>query len=82
MAVFSKFGIGKGGQDHLVLDGVSEGFQPFALAKLVAEATGKTGLVLFIVCDGQELDNLSQALGFINPDLPMLQFPAWDLPAL
>jgi len=78
MAVFSKFGIGKGGQEHFVLDKVAEGFQPFALAKLAEEAAGKPGPVLFIARDGQKLDDLARALGFVNPDLPVLQFPAWD----
>lgn len=78
MAVFSKFGIGKGRQPHVVLDKVVEGFQPFALAKLAEEAADRPGPVLFIARDGQKLDDLEQTLGFINPDLPVLQFPAWD----
>jgi len=78
MAVFSKFGIGKGERSHIVLDTVVEGFQPFALARLAEEASGRPGPVLFIARDGQKLDDLVQALGFINPELPVVHFPAWD----
>lgn len=78
MAVFSKFGIGKDAGNHFILDRVAEGFQPFALARLAEEAADKPGPVLFITRDGQKLDDLAQALGFINPSLPVLQFPAWD----
>ncbi|RCL00579.1 MAG: transcription-repair coupling factor (superfamily II helicase) [Candidatus Tokpelaia sp. JSC189] len=78
MAVFSKFGIGKTGHSHLILDRVVEGFQPFALAKLVEEAAGRPGPVLFIARDGQKLGDFERALHFINPGLLVLQFPAWD----
>jgi len=78
MAVFSAFGIGKSAQNHLILDGVVEGFLPFALARLVEELGACPGPVLFIGHDGKKLDNLTRALGFINPGLTVLHFPPWD----
>ncbi|UXM94365.1 transcription-repair coupling factor [Bartonella sp. HY329] len=75
MAVFSKFLLSQISAPHVIIDDVLEGYQPFALAKLVEESGGP---ILFIGRDGQKLDDIESAIKFINPDLPILQFPAWD----
>lgn len=75
MAVFSKFLLSQISAPHVIIDNVLEGYQPFALSKLVEESGGP---ILFIGRDGQKLDDIESAIKFINPDLPILQFPAWD----
>lgn len=75
MAVFSKSLLSKISAPHVIIDDVAEGYQPFILSKLIEE---RGGPILFIARDGQKLDDLSSAVKFIYPDLPILQFPAWD----
>ncbi|RCL01947.1 MAG: transcription-repair coupling factor (superfamily II helicase) [Candidatus Tokpelaia sp. JSC188] len=78
MTVFSKLGIGKAERPYLILDRVAEGFQPFALAKLVEEAVDRSNSILFIARNEQKISTFKQALHFINPNLSVLHFPAWD----
>jgi len=76
MSVFAKFGLSQFGRSsHIIVNNVHAGFLPFALAKIVAETGGRA---MFVARDGQQLDALGEALGFINPDLALLQFPGWD----
>lgn len=75
MSVFKPFGLKSVKDKHVTLDGVTEGFLPFALVKLAEEAGGQ---LLYIARDGQQLDDLEQALHFIEPTLPVLQIPGWD----
>lgn len=75
MAVFKPFGLKSEKNKHVILDGVAEGFLPFALAKLSEEAGGR---LIYVARDGQQLDDLEQALHFVEPTLPVLQFPGWD----
>ena len=77
MTAFSKLGLKPDTNGHVVIDGVVDGYESFALAKVVAEA-GAGGPVLFIARDGQRVADLEQVLGFVQPDLPVLQLPAWD----
>ena len=77
MPVFSKFGIKPGSASHIVIDGVADGFEAFALARL-SDEVGAGGPILYIVRDGQRIADLEQVLGFAAPDLPVLHLPAWD----
>jgi transcription-repair coupling factor (superfamily II helicase) len=77
MTVFTKLGLKPDTNGHVVIDGVVDGYEAFALAKVVAEA-GAGGPVLFIARDGQRVADLEQVLNFVQPDLPVLQLPAWD----
>ncbi|MRG55358.1 transcription-repair coupling factor [Phyllobacterium sp. SYP-B3895] len=77
MTAFSKLGLKPGTAGHVVVDGVVDGYEAFALAKVVAEA-GAGGPVLFIARDGQRVVDLEQVLSFVAPELPVLQLPAWD----
>jgi transcription-repair coupling factor (superfamily II helicase) len=77
MTAFTKLGLKPDINGHVVIDGVVDGYEAFALAKVVAEA-GAGGPVLFIARDGQRVADLEQVLNFAQPDLPVLQLPAWD----
>lgn len=77
MSVFKKIGLANNSKDHIVLDGMPDGFEPFALAKLSSEI-GQGGPIIYVARDGQRLDDIEQALHFIEPQLPIVQFPAWD----
>ncbi|MET3590122.1 transcription-repair coupling factor (superfamily II helicase) [Bartonella silvatica] len=62
---------------HMVFDEVVDGFEAFALAKLSVDiAQGKP--LIYVVRDGTKMAHLQQTLNFIEPNLPVLQFPAWD----
>lgn len=62
---------------HITLDGVASGYEPFALFK-IANEIGKTQPIMFVARDGQKLDDLTRALGFIEAQMPVLQLPSWD----
>jgi transcription-repair coupling factor (superfamily II helicase) len=59
------------------IDGVAEGFEPFAVARIAVEA-GKDRPVIFVARDGQRLPAIVDALAFADPSLPVLELPAWD----
>jgi len=77
MSVFSKFGLCAlhANSSPIVINHVQSGFLPFALGKIVEEMGG---ISLFIARDGQQLDEIEQALSFINKEICVLQFPGWD----
>ncbi|MFH1795924.1 MAG: transcription-repair coupling factor [Pseudomonadota bacterium] len=62
---------------QVTIDGVAEGFEPFALARIAAEA-GRDRPVIFVARDGQRLPAIVDALAFADPKLPVLELPAWD----
>ena len=61
---------------QILVDGVPDGYEGFALAALAAECP--TRPILFVVRDGQRIPAISSALGFAAPGLPVLELPAWD----
>lgn len=63
-------------QGSVTIDGVTDGYEAFALAAL-AQNIGKKPLV-FIARDGQRLPAIAEVLAFIAPGLPVLELPAWD----
>lgn len=77
MPVFSKLGLKPVLVNHVLIDGVADGYEAFVLAKILEEA-GDKGPVLFIARDGQRVADIEQVIGFIMPDLPVLHIPAWD----
>src|SRR3979490_3176696 len=66
----------------LTLANVAEGAEGLVVSDLARSiaARGKPPAVsLAVVCrDGPRMQQLARALEFFAPDLPVLQFPAWD----
>lgn len=58
-------------------DGIVSGYEPFAIYKLATEI-GNKAPILYVARDGQKLDDLTHALGFIEAQMPVVQFPSWD----
>ncbi|MEZ5781524.1 MAG: transcription-repair coupling factor [Rhizobiaceae bacterium] len=77
MKLLPTIGLPKGKSGKFIVDGVSDGFEAFALAEIVQES-GADRPVVFVARDGQKLPILVEALSFVAPDLPILDFPAWD----
>ncbi len=66
----------------LMLSNVAEGAEGLIasdLARAVAAKPNPPSVSLAVVCrDGPRMAQLARALEFFAPDLPVLQFPAWD----
>src|SRR5262245_18523312 len=66
----------------LTLANVAEGAEGLVisdLARAIAAKPKKPALSLAVVCrDGPRMQQLARALEFFAPDLPVMQFPAWD----
>jgi len=66
----------------LTLANVAEGAEGLIvsdLARAVAARPKKPAVSLVVVCrDGPRMQQLARSLEFFAPDLPLLQFPAWD----
>ncbi|WP_375623258.1 transcription-repair coupling factor [Bartonella sp. TT119HLJHH] len=77
MPIFKKIVIPKNSPVRMIFDGVTDGFEAFALAKLSSEI-GQGKPLIYVVHDGTKIAHLQQVLNFIEPNLPVLQFPAWD----
>jgi transcription-repair coupling factor (superfamily II helicase) len=61
-----------------VADG-AEGLVVSDLARSIAARPNRPAISLAVVCrDGPRMQQLARALEFFAPDLPLLQFPAWD----
>src|SRR6202049_643976 len=57
----------------------AEGLVVSALARAGAARPKPPAVSLAVVCrDGARMQQLARALEFFAPDLPVLQFPAWD----
>ncbi|MBX3584555.1 MAG: transcription-repair coupling factor [Rhizobiaceae bacterium] len=77
MSLLEKIGLPGNRTGQFVVDGVADGFEAFALASAAAE-TAPDRPLLFVARDGQRLPAIMEALAFVAPDLPVLEFPAWD----
>ena len=77
MSLIEKIGIRKGATGLVTIDGVADGYEAFAIAALSAEVA-PDGPMIFVARDGQRLPSIVEALAFAAPDLPVLEFPAWD----
>jgi len=66
----------------LTLSNVAEGAEGLIisdLARAVAARSNPPAVSLAVACrDGSRMQQLARALEFFAPDLPVLQFPAWD----
>ena len=60
---------------HIQVGGAPEGFDAYLLAREVAKSDGP---VIHIARDDKRLAAMRTALRFFAPDLPVLDFPAWD----
>ena len=57
----------------------AEGLVVADLARAVAAKPKPSAVSLAVVCrDGPRMQQLARALEFFAPDLPVMQFPAWD----
>src|SRR6201746_850671 len=57
----------------------AEGLVISDLARAVAARPKPPAVSLAVVCrDGPRMQQLARALEFFAPDLPVMQFPAWD----
>jgi len=77
MSLIPKIGLPKDGTGSFLVDGVADGYEAFALARLATEAAAD-GPLLFVARDGQRLPAIIDGLAFAAPDLPVLELPAWD----
>jgi transcription-repair coupling factor (superfamily II helicase) len=66
----------------LTLANVAEGAEGLVisdLARAIAARPKRPAISLAVVCrDGPRMQQLARALEFFAPDLPVMQFPAWD----
>ena len=63
------------GAGRLELSGAPEGFDALAIADI---ARARRGPTVFVARDGTRADGFVGALGFFDPELPVLRLPAWD----
>jgi transcription-repair coupling factor (superfamily II helicase) len=77
MKLIPPLGLEKIRSGAVTVDGVADGFEPFVLARIAAEAA-PDGPVLFVARDGLRLPAMAEALAFADPGLPVLELPAWD----
>ncbi len=77
MSLIRKIGLPKNGTGQFIVDGVADGYEAFALVTAALE-TAPDGPLIFVARDGQRLPAIIDALAFAAPDLPVLEFPAWD----
>src|SRR5215467_2409766 len=57
----------------------AEGLIISDLARAIAARPKRPAISLAVICrDGPRMQQLARALAFFAPDLPLLQFPAWD----
>src|SRR5262245_38510125 len=77
MSLIDPIGIPQGRAGRFMVDGVADGFEAFAIASLATEI-GREGPLVFVARDGQRLPAIAEALAFAAPELPLLEFPAWD----
>jgi transcription-repair coupling factor (superfamily II helicase) len=61
--------------NHLTVGGAPEGFDAFSLAREVTRAGTP---LIHVARDDKRLAALRDGLRFFAPDLPVLEFPAWD----
>lgn len=60
----------------VVFDGVAEGSEAFVVAEIARQSSDRP--VIYVARDGQRVPALFDALKFAAPEIPILEFPAWD----
>ncbi len=61
--------------DTITIGGAPEGYDAKLIADLIARAEGP---VVFVARDDARAAAMTEALSVFSPDLPVMQFPAWD----
>ena len=77
MSLIDPIGLQPGRVGRILVDGVADGYEAFALAE-ISRALAAGGPAIFVARDGQRLPQIAEALAFAAPELPVLDFPAWD----
>ncbi|WP_273756762.1 transcription-repair coupling factor [Bartonella sp. MM73XJBT] len=77
MSIFKKIIIPQDISTPMIFDGITDGFEAFVLAQLRSKIAHDKPLI-YVIRDGTKISHLQQVLNFIEPNLPVLQFPAWD----
>jgi transcription-repair coupling factor (superfamily II helicase) len=77
MKLIDTIGLKGRGAASVIVDGVADGYEAFALAEAAAEAA-PDGPLVFVARDGQRLPSLVETLSFVAPGLPVLELPGWD----
>ncbi|MBG6156312.1 transcription-repair coupling factor (superfamily II helicase) [Labrenzia sp. EL_159] len=65
-------------QTNVTLAGVPDGAESYALASLLAESKNDGLALVFAARDATRMAMVSEALAFFEPDVEILQLPAWD----
>ncbi|MEL6876447.1 MAG: transcription-repair coupling factor, partial [Pseudomonadota bacterium] len=62
-------------QHLLTVAGVPAGYRPLCLAEIAAESAQRT---VYIATDDAAMSAVAEAARFFQPDLDIIEFPAWD----
>ncbi len=65
-------------QANITLASVPDGAEAYALAKILAESRTEGLSVVFVARDATRMQMITEALPFFDPDVEVLQLPAWD----
>ncbi len=65
-------------QANVTLAGVPDGAESYALARLLAETRAHGLALVFVARDATRMAMVSEALQFFDPEVEILQLPAWD----
>ncbi|MES0881972.1 transcription-repair coupling factor [Roseibium sp. SCP14] len=63
---------------NVTLAGVPDGAESYALAKILDESDAPGLALVFVARDATRMAMVSEALAFFDPDIEILQLPAWD----
>ena len=64
--------------DKLILSGAPEGYDAALIAREAARPENRGAPVIHVARDDRRMEAMRQALAFMAPHLPVLDFPAWD----
>ena len=59
----------------MTLAGVAAGYRPYCLADIAVQTSGRT---VFIATDDAAMNAVAEAARYFQPDLEIIEFPAWD----
>lgn len=59
----------------MTLAGVAPGYRPYALADIAVQSGGRT---VYIATDDTAMSAVAEAARYFQPDLEIIEFPAWD----
>ncbi|ALE03801.1 transcription-repair coupling factor [Bartonella ancashensis] len=77
MSIFKKIVLPKNTRNLIIFDNVIDGTEAFALSQLCTEIfQGKP--FVYVLRDETKITYLQKILNFIDPHLPVFNFPSWD----